>query len=291
MEENKKCYRFEKQLLSGNLLFDKSVCATYIIHLEDNGRLNAVKEQLKEYQPTKIVYIAYNKGYKKCNKNPKIDQPAYDLIDAYLQIFKHAEKEKYQNILILEDDFFFNVKIKDAIHQDNINTFLNSHKDTRFIYRLGCTPLLQIPYNYYNYITIAGGAHSTVYSKNFRDYVLQNVQQLDIRDWDIFLNMNFLHQYCYYIPICYQLFPKTENSMLWGNGYGKIFNELTVFITHGIINVLKLDLQPEPGYSLLYIFSKILFYLLVFLILYLALPKSIYKSIYKTLYKSIFIKK
>ena len=96
----------------------------------------------------------FNQGYKKCNKNKYINGPSRDLIDAYLQIFKHARTEKYQNILILEDDFIFDPKIKDTFHQDNINSFVNKNKDTKFIYYIGCIPILQIPYDYFHNVNI-----------------------------------------------------------------------------------------------------------------------------------------
>jgi hypothetical protein len=64
-------------------------------------------KQLNEYQPTNTVYILFNKGYKKCKKQDFITNPPYDLVDANLNIFKHAKENNYDNILILEDDFIF----------------------------------------------------------------------------------------------------------------------------------------------------------------------------------------
>ena len=59
------CYNFEQIHLNNNNLLNNSVDATYVIHLENNGRLNSIKYQLTKYQPTKIVYIVFNKGFKK----------------------------------------------------------------------------------------------------------------------------------------------------------------------------------------------------------------------------------
>ena len=64
---NTRCYDIKKITYKSGIL-DNSIDATYIIHLKDNGRLEHIQEQLKLYQPTKIVYIAYNKGFKKCEK-------------------------------------------------------------------------------------------------------------------------------------------------------------------------------------------------------------------------------
>jgi len=108
---NTHCYTFKKITYTEGFL-DKSVDATYIIHLKDNGREEHIYKQLKEYQPTKVVYIAYNLGFKNCSKK-LIEQISYqDLSDAFMQCFKHANENDYDNVLILEDDFIFSHEIK-----------------------------------------------------------------------------------------------------------------------------------------------------------------------------------
>jgi len=69
--ENSKCYNFNK-ITYANGLLDDAVDATYIIHLEGNGRYEDILKQLDLYQPTKIVYIVFNKGYKNCSKGQHI---------------------------------------------------------------------------------------------------------------------------------------------------------------------------------------------------------------------------
>jgi hypothetical protein len=109
--ESNTCYNFKKVTYNNGLL-DDAIDATYIIHLEGNGRYEDILKQLELYQPTKIVYIVFNKGYTKCQKDENIVLPAHDLVDAFLQIFKDAKHKNYDNILILEDDFIFSEKIK-----------------------------------------------------------------------------------------------------------------------------------------------------------------------------------
>ena len=276
------CYHYKKQIYTNGIL-NKSVDATYIINIDGNGRLDNIHKQLAEYQPTNIIYILFNKGYKKCKKNDEINQPAFDLVDTYLHIFNHAKQSNYNNILILEDDFIFNEKIKDQTNTIPINTFVNKHKDTNFIYYLGCIPFLQVPFDYYHNITIlACGSHAIIYSKKYREQIL-DIDQTTILDWDMLLmTTTFLNRYCYYTPLCYQLFPETENSKLWGIGINETFSKIFVFIMQTIIQTLKLDVQTEPGYSLLYAFSKIIFYILIILaLLILFWSKYKYKS-YKT---------
>jgi len=118
------CYHFKKITYSQGLL-DETVDATYIIHLEGNGRYDDILNQLSQFQPTKVVYIVFNKGYKNCQKNKNIKLPAHDLVDAFLDIFKHSTNpiQNYSNILILEDDYFFNEKITQEINVSNIHFY------------------------------------------------------------------------------------------------------------------------------------------------------------------------
>ena len=250
------CY-YVKTLYFNDPLF-KETDATYILHLEGNGRYSQIEEQLKEYHPTKIVHIIFNKGYKKCDK-PGINIPPLDLIDAYKYAMNHAKR--YNTILILEDDFMFNKIVKEPKHRNNIDKFVSSHKDNAFIYRIGCIPFVQIPYNVHNYMGKSGGAHSVFYSKSMRESMLKDK---NIKDWDDYLSTKLL-EYIYYTPLCYQLFPETENQKYWGeqNYVGYILCKIMI----AIYKFLKLDIQPEPGYSIFYAFSKIWLWILILLIL------------------------
>ncbi len=215
LKRSTQCYTFKKMKYNKGLL-DDAVDATYIIHLEGNGRYDDIMNQLKTYHPTKEVYILFNKGYKKCKKDEHIKLPAHDLVDAFLQVFTHAKNQKYDNILILEDDFIFSKKIKKTSTQQDICTFLNNNKDKDYQYFLGCLPYLQLPctLDSKHYINIcSGGTHAVIYTKKNRERLL-NVNQKDITDWDYY---SFTHsrRYAYCEPVCYQLFPDTDNSNNW----------------------------------------------------------------------------
>jgi hypothetical protein len=261
------CYKFNK-IVFNDSIFKDSIDVTYIIHLKDNGRLNHIITQLSIYQPTKVVYIVFNKGYKKCNKPQFIKNPPLDLVDCNINIFKHAKSLNYKNILILEDDFIFNDKILDKYHITNINEFINSNND--FCYLLGCLPFFMIPYlknNTYQFV-ISGGAHSVIYSKNYRNKIL-NLNQEDIHDWDLYSWKFIRNRYCYYIPLCYQLFTETENSNYWGkNTIFKYIMEYILIITKYLFRILQMDKKPEPGFSYFYIFGKI-FTFILFILLYI----------------------
>ena len=251
------CYRFEKiEFINGLLDID----ATYIIHLENNGRLDHIKSQLSKFQPTKLVYILYNKGYKNCEKNLHLNKTYIDLIDAYLYIFKDAYNKNYKNILILEDDFIFNEKIKDKTVQKNVMKFIK--KNNYDIYLLGVLPFIQKTYDNNTSISISGiGMHACIYSHKF----IKNTLQLDktkITDWDYFTRTTCTG-YIYNEPLCYQLFPETENQNEWGN----YFNLKKILLY--IIKKLKLDVQVEPGYAYFYNISRVIYGLCVILLVWL----------------------
>lgn len=280
-KDSTQCYSFKKIKYNTGLL-DGAVDATYIIHLEGNGRYDRVMKQLESYHPTKEVYIVFNKGYKKCKKDEHIKLPAHDLIDTFLHVFKHAKNQNYDNILILEDDFIFTEKIKKTSTQQDICSFLNEHKNEDYQYFLGCLPLLQLPctLDSKHYINIGSlGMHAVIYTKQNRERLLK-VNQKDITDWDYY---SFTHsrRYVYCEPLCYQLFPDTENSKNWHKG--NYILHIIALLTKKGFNFIKLDTQIEPGYSIFYIFSKIFAFILLFLILVI-----VYKIINRVIVKNKF---
>ena len=82
--------------------------------------------------------------------------------------------------------------------------------------------------------------------------------------------------------MCYQLFPDTDNSKNWHNDNYILYpisKSAKIFY-----NILKLNTQLEPGYSVFYIFSKIFaFTLLILLILILFI---VYKIVNRAIIKN-----
>jgi len=251
------CYRFEKLEFNSSLL---DIDATYVLHLENNGRIDSVKSQLNKFQPTKLVYILYNKGYKKCKKDAYINTPQLDIVDAYFYIFKDVYEKNYKNILVLEDDFIFNEKIINKIVQQNIMNFINNKNYD--IYALGILPIIQRAYNNTTNICInGGGAHAFIYSRNCINKILQEDKK-KIKDWDKYLQITF-RRYMYFEPLCYQLFSETENQKYWES----IFIKITLYV----IKLLKLDVQVEPGYSIMYFVSRMLYGICIILLVWLVI--------------------
>lgn len=237
------CYHFRS--FNNNDPMFPTIDATYVIHLKGNGRYPQVEAQLNEYAFTKDVHIIINDGYKKCSK-PDVDSSVKDLIDAYLFCFRDAQK--YDNVLILEDDFIVREDIRD--HTKNVNTFVRNHSD--FVYRLGCNPSIMIPYDQNNYVGLSGGTHAVVYSKSMREKILQDDPD-HINDWDHYITFSSLN-YLYYKPLIYQLYPETENQKNWGK-YNPFMKLLCLFSVWKL-KLLKMDKQVEPGFSIMYLFAK-----------------------------------
>ena len=92
-----------------------------------------------------------------------------------------------------------------------------------------------------------------------------------ILDWDAWHS----NCYTYYEPLCYQLFPETENQKHWGSD-GNIF---FTYFAKMCVRLLGLDKTPEPGYTILYIIGKCLFY--VYILFYILVIYSLYLLVTK----------
>jgi hypothetical protein len=266
------CYNYKEIYFQRGVL-DDSVDATYILHLEGNGRLSNIYKQLQTFHPSKKVIIVFNKGFKECEKDLYKNTSSYDIVDAFLNVLKDAEEKNYKNILVLEDDFMFNPIILDSKNTNAIAKFIKERNEKKesFIYSLGCLPFLQVPINYYNRrVLVRMGAHACIYTQECRRNIL-DTEQNTIYDWDVYTNLYFT-KYMFYQPLCYQLFPDTENKKNWV--YIFLFTE----IFNGFLDYLGLDRNVEPGYSFFYLFSIFLFIFLSILFSYLLVKTGIYLS-------------
>jgi hypothetical protein len=257
MEENRGCYRFITRTYETSL-FGDAVDATYIIHLKNNGRESSIEAQLSQTQPTNIVYVVENQGYKNCQKKLHEYKPAHDLTDAFLQVFRHADHHHYNNILILEDDYLFAPNVQKECSE--IGEFIKTKKE-KFIYSLGCVPYLQSTgLSNHNRLYLSTGTHACIYSKQLREHVLSH-KQCDITDWDVFHNFRST-RYVYHKPLCYQIYSSTENSKHWYNPLG------AATLLKNIHSLTGVDKTPEPGHAIHYLLSKLLYVLMCFLLLY-----------------------
>jgi hypothetical protein len=247
--------------------FDSQIDATYIIHLKNNGREPRIFDELAKFHPTNTIHIVYNEGFRRVDKGPRVKTTVDDLTHTYLWTFEHAVVQRYRNILILEDDFIFGENIQSKTNQKTVCDVLESRKSEDHVFLLGCLPFLMIPRDLSTYTGITCGMHCAIYSEQCIRNTLANRDK--IVDWDIFFNFvsETTNKYVYPTPLCYQLFPVTENSTNWG-----IEHDILIYLTYivkPIMRLCRLDKQVEPGYSVFYLFSKILGIGLSLLVIYI----------------------
>jgi len=255
------CYRFE--LLEFEDCLFENIDATYILYLEGNGRLDHIHNQLKTYHPSKKVYIVYNKGYKKCHKELVIQRTTDDLVHANMTVFEHAQQ--YKHVLVLEDDFIFNKDVaKHAIHVDD---FLK--RDTVFVYQLGGAPLIAVPIDMHHCRAYSVAAHSNIYSVSSRRLLLDHYSsnKSKIENIDYYIS-TILPMYMYHKPLCYQIFPMTDNRKNWFKDATGVFS-FADWSFNTFISCTNLENEPEPGFSIIYFLAKLIPILLLFLLVWI----------------------
>jgi hypothetical protein len=197
---------------------------------------------------------------------------------------KHAHTNKYENILILEDDFIFEEDIYDKDNIDYIETFILSKLEGNNIkrYFLGCAPIILLPASLdcYHYKLLYGGAAQAVIHTKLSINTFINDYEINpknIKGPDLYF-VNNGDTYTYYKPLITQLFPETENRLTtWGKS-----DSLFSWLSNFGINILKLDKESNGfGIYLLYFLSKYMIFiicLIVYLIIYF-----IYKNNFRNL--------
>ena len=254
------CFRREVILYdSKDTLFQETFLnACYLITMEKSKRRSQYMKQLDTYKPFHKVQIIHNKGWRKCQKSPRIQNTVDDLSDVYAQIFLECLHKKLDNVLVFEDDFFFANSVE-CIHESiqDIQMFLLHHSDYT-TYNLGAIPLFMFPesrsMNHYYYKGVT--AHSVVYSK---DYMVEYVSHYETMNClsDLFWN-RFKNNYTYHKPLCFQLFPKTENSTNWSS-----IVDTQPFMAYAF----KADRTHEYLFPFMYTFAKT-WYIIVLLMLF-----------------------
>tara|TARA_A100001234_G_scaffold100830_1_gene88728 strand:- start:7577 stop:8290 length:714 start_codon:yes stop_codon:yes gene_type:complete len=225
--------------------------------MEDSKRKKQLLQQIEDAKITTGVVIQYNKGYKKCEKNLRVNKPNYDLEDALKNVFKHALDQGYSRIIVLEDDCEFDERIRDPIVVNNMRSFLNERDPE--IYNLGTTisipsPIDVLLHNNHQRLLYTTCAHAMIYNKKYMDSAIHRKFMLGHVDFE---HNRTWSKYTYTYPLAYQKCSETENAKEgWGDTY---------FLLNNIMfKPLKLDTQVQPGFDRI----KLVFdYISVFLFL------------------------
>ena len=184
-----------------------------------------------------------------------------------------------------EDDFVFNDKIKNKDILQDLNYFFYDKKKINFIYYIGSFPIFSIPYKKNHYIPLfISLTHCCVFSKKARELLLSNSVSVSktFLMWDLYLNKNNnINKYHYKYPLCYQIFPVTENQKKWKLSNNPQINKIIQKINIFLLKLLNLDKKSEPGFTIIYNLSIVFFYIFIFIIIYI-----IYKYIQIIIKKS-----
>jgi hypothetical protein len=281
------CYSYEIINFEHSYL---NVDAVYVLTMENSDRIKKIKKQLYIYKPGKKNIIQINKGYKKCakrlcdNSKEVINNTYNDLSHAYLNAFKNAIKNKYQNILILEDDAIFSPEYYNACNLKIVNEFIPKLNSNHFVFALGLVPWLSLYYSYgIRRSIMASGTHATIFPISVINSIVHNCNSMS--DIDVYVNSRCV-RYFYNYPLVMQTFPETENSKHWCKDFGFV-GSIMRYIIISLIWLFALDKRPEPGTTYIYTLNKILYDvlipLLIMYILFLNIKKIIPMNINKYL--------
>lgn len=242
---NQHSYRYEHVFVNKTCLFDNYIDAVYILTMENSTRRDDYMEQIKKNNPHSKIIIQHNKGFKKCKKKLYEQNTIHDLNDAYYHAFLHAKSNNYNNILIFEDDFFFdNIKQED-IHE--IGMFIKNND--YHIYNLGPGVNISLPSTLKHHLSIiCTCTHGVIYNMKYFDFYINKYNEGFNMMCDNVWNQLDIIKYKYYKPICFQTFPITENIKNWP------LSTIAIFF----IKKINLDKNHQPGYTIINILGYII---------------------------------
>ncbi len=253
---NSHAYRYEI-INNKKGMFDNYIDMVYILTMEDSSRRAHYMNQINTYIPHNTITIQHNKGFKKCKKQLKKQNTINDLNDAYYHVFLDALKHNYKNIIVFEDDFYFDDTINQYI-VDDIGQFIKNNP--YHVYNLGpifhiSAPNVSSLNHIKSYFLLT--SHGVIYNRDYVYYFIKTYEKGFIMQNDhIWLNLSIL-KYSYYKPLCFQKFEDTENRT------NKLFSKYII----KIYTLLNLDKYHQPGYTILNIVSYIVSFHLIYIFL------------------------
>ena len=248
-------------------IFDNFIDTTYVLTMTEKGNFQNIYKQLRNVKPSKKIFIVFNERLKTPSlQKLKTHNTNKNLVQVYLEIFKHAQKNTYKNIMILEDNFIFDKEITYLKHISKINEFCKSYQDKSYCLSLGSLPIIILPKDDSFYLSLSSvGTCCMIYSKLFINQTLVKKNNL-INNWNNYTNYNY-QKYIYAYPLCTQLFNEKENN--------KNVTSLLKYFIVVLMKKLKLNKQSQPGFNSFYYYSKI-FSILIFILILLILLYLIY---------------
>ena len=234
------CYRLVEEVgTPGN--FDSCIDCTYVLIMEGSPRETHIREQVVTAGVTSRVVYQYNKGFKKCHKNLRVQKTNYDLEHALKNTFRDALDKGYERILVLEDDCEFDERIRNPKIIDDVCGFLTSKNPD--MYTLGAFIPVVNPLTFSNHqrLLLNFGSHAIVYNRRYMRWLMDNDCMLGHVDFETNRHWS---KFTYKLPLAYQKTVMTENVKESWHGYYEVLDFL-LFKPSGI------DMEVQPGYDII----------------------------------------
>jgi hypothetical protein len=259
-----------EELIHSTGIFDTVVDCTYVLlccGIKPEREIN-VRKQLPILSPTTRIKLIYNSGYKNCTITNSAQE---DMSRAQLYIFQDALKNKYNRILLLEDDFIVlkPIPIEDI---NQIVTFIKEKDPSAYGLGNFSIPHISSLFRHHQRIigNYLGAAHAVIYNKYFMNRTVEYYEEHGLGNMlmndQLTSKLSLVENYRYYKPLIFQTFPLTENQI---NGWSKSIPSFCMPLVTGSIKMLKLDKKVQPGYKILYIIPYILYIILLIFIIIL----------------------
>ena len=284
---NQFCYRFQTVNFS-NGCFDDLIDMTYVLIMESSKRESNMYKELTLFKPSKTVKVQYNKGYKKCTKYLYDHQTNWDLLDATYRVMIDAKKNKFKNILILEEDFIVNENELTEKNIQNIIQYIQSNIidvyllgnflpsiNTRFNPHLKCSHSKLPCGGTQGYIVTDIGIDKFIYLYESKIYeLIKKKSNHGHIDW--LFNDRYFNTYYFFKPLILQPMEETENlstsichlKICKSSFIQKLIYKFRIFYIH------LFDLNSEEksklinSYNNVYLLSKLIvpvFILIIFI--------------------------
>lgn len=246
------CYRLVEEVSDARGNFDTSIDCTYVLIMEGSPREKHIREHVAAAGITSRTIYQYNKGFKKCAKNLRVQKTNYDLEHALKHAFRDALDRGYTRVLVLEDDCEFDERIKDPSIVEDVCTFLT--REDPDVYTFGSFLPVVNPFSFGNHqrLLLNFSSHAIVYNEKYMRWLMVNDCMLGHVDFET--NRHF-SKFTYTLPLAYQKVVPTENTR---DGWGGIYELLDILV----VKPSGIDTRVQPGYDIIKKLSDIFVVLL-----------------------------
>lgn len=228
---NDLCYNYER-IKNDNPIFP-FIDWAYVIIMDNSKYENRVREQLNKYPLCKNTYLQWNQGFKNCRKNLAKQISVTDLTDSFKTVLKNALDNNHNYILILEEDFIINQKIKNNEVRNDISNFVYEYNPDIILLGSLLWSVDNCPDINFKKALIKTGTHAMIFNRKAIKKYYEKISSMDneIIDIDVITN-NVENMYSYKIPLIIQIYQVTDNQKNWGS---HIKNEFKKKILVGIL--------------------------------------------------------